>query len=385
MKTVSRNVKLLGITSMLTDISSEMIFSVLPLFLANILHADKAVIGLIEGIAESTASALKLFSGWISDRFGRRKPIVILGYSLSTVTKPLLAFASGWHEVLFVRFVDRVGKGVRDAPRDALIAESSDVKTRGRAFGYHRMLDTIGAIIGPLIAVIVLQIYVSAEQGYRTIFLISIIPAFLGVLALFLVKEKRGRRNHGSLRLSLTHLNEKTKRFLAVSFVFALGNFSYAFLILRAQDIGVSIAAIPILYILFNVVYAAFAFPIGAAADVRSKRKMIGVGYLLFALMCIGFAFASSPIHAVLLFALYGIFNSINETAARAYVSNIAQEEKRGTALGAFHAATGLAQLPASVLMGALWQTFGAPVAFAYGAACALGACALLFILRDKK
>ena len=380
MKTVSRNVKILGLTSMLTDISSEMIFSVLPLFLANILHANMAVIGLIEGIAESTASTLKLFSGWISDRFGRRKPIVIFGYGLSTITKPLLAFAGGWHEVLFVRFVDRVGKGVRDAPRDALIAESSETKTRGRAFGYHRMLDTIGAVIGPLVAVGVLSLYASAEQGYRTIFLISIIPAFLGVLALFLVKEKRGRRNHASLRISFANLNKKTKMFLAVSFVFALGNFSYAFLILRAQDIGVSVVAIPLLYILFNVVYAASAFPIGSFADKVSKRKMIGVGYFLFALMCAGFIFASSPVHAVLLFALYGVFNSINETVARAYVSNVAQEERRGTALGAFHAATGLAQLPASVLMGALWQSFGAPVAFAYGGVCALAACALLFI-----
>lgn len=381
---ITRNVIVLGIASLLTDASSEMIFPLLPLFLVNVLAAEKSIVGLIEGIAESTASILKVFSGWFSDKIGKRKPIIFSGYGISTFVKPFLALATSWFHVLAVRFADRVGKGIRTSPRDAMIADSTDEKVRGKAFGFHRSMDTLGAMIGPSIAFLLFPLF-----GYRNIFLLATIP---GVIAVFLilafVKERERpiqKNNPQPIKFSFKSLSKEFKIFVILAALFALGNFSYAFIILRAQDVGITPELIPLLYLLFNTVYALFSIPAGILSDKIGRKPVIALGYTTFGVMCLGFAVATSSILAIVMFALYGIFNAITETVQRAFVSDLTIAELRATALGTFHAAVGMAALPASIVAGVLWQSFGATATFLYGATLAFLSTILLIILLKNK
>lgn len=360
---------MMGVVSLLTDASSEMVYPVLPLFLANVLGAPVAAIGLIESLAEATASFMKLGSGWLSDRLGRRKPLVALGYSLSNLVKPVLALTQSWPAVLALRITDRLGKGVRTAPRDALIAESSTEADRGRSFGVHRTLDTIGAAIGPLVAWLILTIDPGAN-GYRAIFAISAVPGTLAVLVVLLAVRDTGRRAPAepAPRLSLRGFPRPLAAFTGISFVFALANSSDAMLILRAQDLGASAALIPLMYVVFNLVGALLAAPFGARSDRIGRRRLLVFGFGGYALVYLGFALARGAAAPWLLFALYGIPYAATEGMTRAYVCDLAGPARRGTALGGYTFVLGLAALPSSALAGLLWDTVGHPAPFAFSA-----------------
>jgi len=390
---VPRNVKALGVVSLLTDASSEMVYPVLPLFLANVLGAPVTAIGFIESVAEATASFLKVFSGWLSDRVGRRRPLIALGYTISNAAKPLLALTASWPAVLLLRFSDRFGKGVRTAPRDALIADSGSAAQRGRDFGFHRALDTLGAAIGPLTAWAILTL---VPDGYRTVFWVSAVPGTLAIVVVFAaVREVRARPAAGggasppgdggarppAPAIRLRHLGRPFALFTAASAVFALGNSSDALLILRAQDVGAAPALIPLMYFVFNVVGAALAAPLGSLSDRVGRKALLAAGFGGYALVYAGFALAHAPLAAWLLFALYGAPYAMTEGMARAYVCDLVPAEVRGTALGGYTFVLGLAALPSSLLAGMMWDTVGHAAPFALGAALMAAAAALLALV----
>ena len=398
---VSRNVFFLGWVSLLTDMSSEMIFNVLPLFLLNVLKVSTPIIGLIEGIAEGTASLFKLVSGWLSDRLGQRKSLTVLGYSLSTLSKPFLYIASSWGVVLAVRFTDRVGKGVRSAPRDALVADSTADNERGRSFGFHRGMDTAGAVLGiALAALIVYLVEREAFQltwhAFRTLVLSGIGPAVLAVLILlFFVREKKkaAQRKPGepaapqaiSEARAKTALDRRFKLFLVMMVLFTLGNSSDAFLILRAQNLNFSVFWVLVLFVVFNVVYALAAMPAGIVSDRLGRKRVIVAGWTIYALSYLGLGLASAKWEVWLLFALYGLYYGISEGVTRAFVSDLVPEERRGTAYGWYHAAVGVSLLPASVIAGLLWQYVNPATTFYFGAGMAgVAMLGLLLFIREK-
>jgi len=383
---IKKNIFFLGLVSFLTDVSSDMVYPLLPVFLTEVLHSSKVFVGLIEGVAESTASLFKVFSGWFSDKIGKRKPIVILGYSLSSISKPLLALVtSGW-QVLFIRFGDRVGKGVRTSPRDALIAESSAENRRGTSFGLHRAMDSAGAIIGPLLAFLLLPLL---NKNYRHFFLLASIPAFFSVLVLFLwVKEARSRKKEVVIleRKKGIKFDNKFKIFILIVAIFTLGNSSDAFLFLRAKSLGVNLILIPLLWGFFNLVYTLSSIPAGILSDRIGRKKVILLGFTVYGLAYLGFAFATQALHIWVLFALYGIYYGISDGALRAFVADMVKDEdKRGTAYGFYHGAIGLCALPASLILGFLWQGFGAAVAFSFGSILAIIAGIVFYFGLAKK
>lgn len=353
---VPRNIKVLGLVSLLTDASSEAVYPVLPLFLANVIGAPVAAIGLIESVAEATGSIVRVFSGWLSDRLGRRKALVAAGYTFSNIVKPLFALSSTWPFVLLLRFADRFGKGVRTAPRDALIADSGSHATRGRDFGFHRALDTVGAAIGPLTAWAVLSLDPGA---YRTIFLISAVPGTLAiVLVLAAVRDVRTPESASRSReaLRLRGLGKPFTLFAALSAVFALGNSSDALLVLRAQDLGAAAPLIPLMYFTFNVVAATLAAPFGALSDRVGRRPVLAVGFAGYAVVYLGFAIARGSASPWLLFAAYGVPYALTEGLTRAFVVDLVPSRLRATAVGGYTFVLGLAALPASTVAGILWD-----------------------------
>lgn len=359
------NIILLGITSLLTDISTEMVYPLLPIFLTTKLGATPLIVGTIEGIAESLASLLKVFSGYFSDRVKRRKPFAIGGYSASTLGKILLYTASSWPVVLAGRVVDRFGKGIRTAPRDALIAESSSEETRGRAFGLHRTMDTLGATIGVLLA----YYFISREHvDFRQIFLYSLMPAVMGVMALFFVREKGGAKiSKERPSLNWNALDRRLKSFLVLMFIFTLGNSSNQFLLLRAKDVGFDAKTILLLYLTYNLVYNAASYPAGAISDRIGRKALIVAGYVVYGLVYLGFALASTPASIWVLFAAYGLYMAFTEGVEKAFISDIAPENVRGTMIGLHATLVGIGLLPASLIAGALWNAFGAPAPFYFG------------------
>lgn len=346
-----RNIIIVGFVSLFTDLSSQMVFPVVPLFLLS-LGASAWVIGLIEGAAETTASLLKVFSGYWSDRIKRRKPFVFTGYSLSTVTKPMFALANSWPFVLFVRVLERVGKGVRDAPRDAIIAESVDVSIRGKAYGFQRALDGIGSFSGALLAVFLLPLL-----GYRQLFFIAFLPGIIGVLLILFIREKRSHEvaeRHAAMTLdvSLRKLPRNLQLFIFVSTVFALGNFGYAFLILKAKNIGFTDNITLLLYVLFYVVYTLFTIPAGILSDRIGRKPVLVIGYILFAVTAVALLFTSQLVPLIVVFILYGVFFGMIDGVQRAFVVDLAPSELKGTALGTFYTATGLIALPGGFIAG---------------------------------
>jgi MFS family permease len=377
----------------LTDVSSEMLHNTLPLFLVNVLGASTAVVGLIDGIAESTASLVKIYSGALSDRTGRRKWLAVLGYGLSTLAKPFLFFASAWGWVLGVRFADRVGKGIRNAPRDALIAGSVEEKQRGYAFGLHRAGDTAGAFTGILIAALIIWFSQTknsllTRQTFQWIVLASIIPAVLAVVILGLgareVEQPTGAPKT-SLKTSWTRLDPRFRRFLVVMVLFTLGNSSDSFIILRGQERGLNVLQVLGMMLTFNAVYSLLSGPFGSLSDHFGRRRLILIGWLVYGLSYLGFAAAKTGAHVWLLLGIYGVYYALTEGIAKAYVADLVPQAQRGTAYGLFNAAIGITALPASLIAGLLWQGlgswagFGASAPFLFGSSLAILAGALFF------
>ncbi|GAB4413949.1 MAG: MFS transporter [Thermodesulfovibrionales bacterium] len=374
-----KNVFVLGMVSLFMDISSEMIYPLIPIFLSDVLHASKTSIGIIEGIAESTASILKVFSGWLSDRLGKRKAIIFWGYGISVFSRPILATATSWMHVLVYRFTDRIGKGVRTAPRDAIIADSTEKWMLGKAFGFHRSMDTIGAVLGPAIAFVLLGLF---HNRLQPVFWVSIIPGLLALFTILIfVDDVRRHTGVEKLKIGFKGLDKRFKSFLFIAAIFTLGKTSEAFLVLRAQGLGVSTAAIPLLYLTFNLVSATLSTPAGAVADRIGKRRMIAASYVIFSIIFIGFAVATDHLHAWLLFVAYGFFVAINEGVQRAYVATLIRPEIRATGYGIYHTIVGLSALPSSIIGGALWQNIGPQALFYYGAAMAMLSCILFTLL----
>ena len=385
-----RNVWVMTITSLLTDVSSEMVLNLLSLFLANVLGVKTDIIGLIEGIADSTSSILKVFSGWFSDKLQRRKGLTVLGYSLSTVSKPFLYFATSWAGVLAVRFADRVGKGIRTAPRDALIADSVDAPHRGLAFGLHRAGDTLGAFLGLGIALIVVlatqsQAVTLSRGTFQTITLISIVPAVLAVLVLALgAHESPVKSDAKAPSLRLSEMSPDFRRFLFIVVIFTLGNSSDAFLTLRAQERGLNIAGVLGMLMTFNLVYALASSPAGVLSDRVGRRRLILMGWAIYGLIYLGFALVTEAWQIWVLYALYGLYYAAFEGASKAIVADFVLKEKRGTAYGIYNTVVGLMALPASLLAGIVWQGigtwsgFGPAAPFVVGAALSLVAAGML-------
>ena len=384
-KGITGNVLILGLVSLLTDISSEMIYPLLPLFLTTVLGGGPAFLGVIEGIAESTASILKLVSGIMSDRVRARKRFVLWGYGISALARPLIALATSPLAVLFIRFADRVGKGIRTSPRDALIAESIDPEVRGKAFGFHRSMDHAGALIGPLIATLLLTWFVT---DIRTVFLISAIPGGLAVLLILLkVRESAPSGKSKGDSDFLTKLpSGRLRTYLLILLIFTLGNSSDAFLLLRAGQLGVTPARIPLLWTFFHLVKMVSTMPFGALSDRIGRRGVIVTGWGVYALAYLGFAFATTEMHIWLLFAFYGLFYGLTEGVEKAMLADIAEPGERGGAFGWYNCATGIGALPASMIFGFIWQRFNPLAAFGFGAVLAtIAAAALLFMVKTEQ
>lgn len=374
------NIILLGITSLLTDISSEMIYPILPVFLVNYLGASPLILGFIEGVAESLASLLKVFSGYFSDRIKLRKPFAIFGYTSSGIGKIFLYLANSWTYVFFGRVVDRFGKGVRTAPRDALIADSADAKRRGAAFGLHRTMDTLGACIGILTAYFFTVHY---KGDFRNIFLLSLIPACLGVLILFFIREKKhpaGVKKE-KIRFQWGKLDKKLKLFLIFSFIFTLGNSSNQFLLLRAKNLGSPLPLVILFYLVYNITYALVSYPAAHLSDRIGRRKILVLGYLFYGLVYLGFALNSSLNMFWILFGLYGFYIGFTEGVEKALLTDIAPQELRATTIGLHATLVGIGLFPASFFAGMLWKFIGPAAPFYFGGVMGVAAAAGIWII----
>jgi MFS family permease len=394
LRTLPRNVWIVTLTSFFTDISSEMVLNLLPLFLANVLGVRTDVIGLIEGIAESTSSLLKVFSGWLSDKLGERKRITVAGYALSAFSKPFLYFVISWWGALAVRFSDRVGKGIRTAPRDALLADTIDDKHRGLVFGLHRAGDTFGAMLGLCIALGIVALTEAqaldlTRSTFQIVVLASIVPGVLAVVILaWGAREVPVKRSAVPPKLTLRGMSREFRLFLGIVIIFTLGNSSDAFLVLRAQERGLNVVGVLGMLITFNFIYATVAGPAGALSDRIGRRRIILIGWGVYGLLYLGFALAGAAWQVWALYALYGIYYGTFDGTARALVADLVPSEQRGTAYGVYNAAIGLMTLPASVLAGVLWQGvggwagFGPSAPFLAGAILALSAMTLFAIWK---
>ncbi len=376
----SRNVFFAGLVSFFMDVSSEMIYPLVPLFLANVLGVNKSLVGLIEGVAESTASILKVFSGWFSDRIGRRKNLMALGYGISTLSRPIMAGAAAWQHVLVARFIDRLGKGVRTAPRDAIIAESTRTTHLARAFSFHRAMDTMGAVVGPALAIFCLGLF---HNDYRKVFWVSVAPGIIAVLLIFIfIREKRKPPLAAASRPvpAFSRFDPKARFFMVIATLFALGNSSDVFLILRAEQVGIPAVMIPAVYFTFNLVYSLSAVPAGIAADKFGKKRVILTGFVLFACLYYGFAVAAHAAAVWVLFGFYGVFMGLTEGVQKAFLATIIPPESKATAFGIYATCTGTAMLPASLIGGWLWDRFSSSATFYFGAATATLS-AMLFVV----
>ena len=366
-----RTVLILGFVSLLTDISSEMVYPLLALYLTTTLGASPAIVGIIEGIAESLASLLKAYSGYVSDKVQRRKPLAILGYSSATIGRLFLFFSTSWSWVLWGRVIDRFGKGVRTAPRDALIAEASDAGRLGHSFGLHRALDTLGAVIGIAIAYF---LFTSTHGNYTRIFLYSMIPGIIGVLLLFSVKEKKPRLKSAKVHplAGWRNLSPRLKAFFLVAFLFTLGNSSNQFLLLRANYLGFKAADVILVYLLYNIVYALSAYPAGRLSDHIGRRTLLVCGYLFYGIVYLGFSMASASWHVWGLFGVYGLYSGLTEGVEKALVAELCPVEGKATMLGIHATIVGIGLLPASVIGGLLWKMISPEATFYFGGAAGL-------------
>ncbi|MCJ7696436.1 MAG: MFS transporter [Anaerolineaceae bacterium] len=396
LKDLPRNVWAVSLTSFFMDISSEMVINLVPLFLSNYLGVQANIIGIIEGVAESTASILKVFSGWVSDKLKGRKWIAVIGYAISALVKPFFYIANSWEMIAGIRWADRIGKGVRTAPRDALVADSIKPEQRGLAFGFHRAADTAGAMLGILIAAVVVWLAQSSdlELGvgtFRTIVLISLLPAALAVLSLIIgAKDVLDRKDATKPKITFKGLGKPFITFLVIVGIFDLGNSSDAFLVLRAQDRGMSVVGILIMLGVFNLVYTVISTPAGALSDRIGRKKVIIGGWIFYALIYMGFGLAQNATHIWILYVIYGLYYGMAYGTAKAMVADLVPVELRGTAYGTYNAILGIIDLPASLIAGLLWSGaggwagFGPSAPFFFGGAMALIAVVMMIVWKPK-
>lgn len=362
------NIFFAGITSFLTDTATKMIYAIMPLFLLSI-GATKTELSIIEGIAESTASVLKALSGWWSDKIGRNKPFMVMGYALTALLSPLFSMAASPLQVLLIRFSERVGKGIRTAPRDSLIAGSSGDGERGKSFGFHKAMDNSGAIVGPLMAFSILSVF---PTDYRKVFLISAIPGILGLLAIILfIKEARRGKAELLTKIHYRDFDSRYYIFLGIAFIFTLGNSTDALLLVKANDVGIQALFIPLVYLIFNSVSVLFAVPAGMLSDKFGRERLIIFGYVLYAVIYFGFGWTSQESVVILLFALYGLYSAATDGVQKALISDLIDKNKRGTGLGLYNSLIGMTLLPASIIAGLLYDKVDNRAPFFFGAAMA--------------
>lgn len=362
---VNRNVVILGVVSLLTDLSGQLVFPLLPLYITSVLGGGAVAVGLVEGAAEAAASLLKVVSGYWSDKIKKRKPFVVFGYTLSALMKPVLAFAASWVTVLLIRVVDRVGKGLRDAPRDAIIAESNDRATLGKAYGLNRAFDGLGSVGGAVLAFLLLPVF-----GFISLFKLAVIPGLISVATIFFVKEPKRVASVGqkiSLRVGFSELTRDLKIFILIATIFTLGNYNYAFLMLRAKANGLSDGVTIMLYALFYSIYALLSIKAGSLSDKVGRKPVILAGYGVFAILSLGAYLFSGTVYTVISFILFGIFFTLIDGTQRALVSDLSPASIKGTALGTFHTFTGLAALPAGYIAGELWSKVNPGATFLFG------------------
>ena len=389
--------------SFFTDVSTEMIYPLLPVFLAGVLGANASFIGAIEGVAETTASLLKLVSGWLSDKIGSRKILVVIGYGIATIVRPFTAAAHSARQVLAIRLTDRIGKGIRTSPRDALLADSAPVQARGRAFGFHAAADNAGAVLGPLLAFMILKLHGVGsfdgtnrllphdEQALRNVFWLAAVPGLIALAILIVVVRDVPRREAGGKAAEASGgavgggLTRRFWAYLVVVLLFTLGNSTDAFLLLRANQLGVPVAMAPILWALLNLVKSATGTYGGQLSDTLGRKPLIVGGWLLYAAVYFAFGWAAAAWQAWALFAVYGIFYGMTEGTEKALVADIVPRSRRGSAFGWYNLAIGLGALPASLIFGAIWDRAGAPSAFMFGATLALIAALLMAFVAPSR
>ncbi len=378
---LERNIFFVGATSFLTDTATKMIYAIMPLFLMT-LGATKTELSLIEGIAESTASVIKALSGWWSDKIGKNKPFMIIGYAFTAILSPLFSIVTSPLQVLIVRFTERVGKGIRTAPRDSLIAGSTEDNTKGRSYGFHKAMDNSGAILGPLLAFGILSLF---PGDYRKVFIYAAIPGLLGLISIiYFVKEAKRDKVERLGRITLKDFSPKYYAFLGIIFIFTLGNSTDALLLIKASDIGVRDAYIPIIYLIFNSVSVMFSIPAGILSDKIGRERLIIFGYLLYSVIYFGFGKTHSQAVLIWLFALYGLYSAATDGIQKALVSDLIDNNKRGTGLGLYNCLAGITLLPASIIAGLLYDHVNNRAPFYYGSIMALVAAVLMLIFYWK-
>lgn len=377
----SKNIFYTGVTSFLTDTSTKMVYSIMPLFLMSI-GATKTTLSIIEGIAESTAALVKTLSGFWSDKIGRNKPFMFIGYAITAIVTPFYSAVVSPLQVLYLRFIERFGKGIRTAPRDSLVAASSVEGESGKSFGFHKAMDNSGAIVGPLLAFGVLALF---PEDYRKVFLLGAIPAILGVVTiLFLIKEAKKPQDSLYKKFNVRDFPKKYYLLLAIIFLFTLGNSTDALLIVKANEVGVKVAYIPLVYLVFNAVSVIFAIPLGALSDRIGREKLLIVGYLLYAVVYFGFGYTTQVSTILILFAIYGLYSASTDGIQKAFVSDFLDKNKRGTGLGIYNAMLGLTLLPASLIAGILYDKVNSRVPFYFGASTAVLSALLMLIFYLK-
>jgi MFS family permease len=361
---VASNIVLLGLVSFFTDISTEMVYPILPLYLSSIMGATPTIIGVIEGVAESLASVIKLFSGIIADKYGNKKRLAFLGYSSSVLNKIVILLSTTWTGVLFARIIDRFGKGIRTAPRDALIAESSNKSQLGKAFGLHKGMDLLGTAIGILLAYLILS---KNENDYSKIFLFSLIPAIIGVICIIFVKDNKKKISKKTISFRWKTLDGKLRLFFVFIFIFTLGNSSNAFILLRTYNAGFTAQNAILLYFLYNIVASILSYPMGKLSDKIGRKNILCIGYFLYGIVYFGIGLFSHKIVFIILFVVYGFYTALTTGIERALVVEKTSETQKASALGLHSAIVGIGLLPASIIAGLLWDNVGQSMPFIFG------------------
>jgi len=382
MKIKMSNVVLLGLVSLFTDISTEMVYPILPLYLSTVMGAGPTIIGIIEGIAESLASIIKLFSGMVADRYGHKKRLAIFGYASSTVNKIIILLSTTWTGVLAARIIDRFGKGIRTAPRDAMIAEAAEKSKLGKAYGLHKGLDLLGTAIGILLAWFILS---SGDNQYKKIFLYSLIPAFIGLAVLLFVKDKKQESTGKTISFNWKNLDRRLKLFLVFIFIFTLGNSSNAFILLRSYNAGFSPQAAILLYFVYNMTGSLLSYPAGMLSDKFGRKNILCTGYLLYGIVYLGIALLSNNVAFVALFVIYGFYTALTAGVERALIVDIVPPENKAGALGLHAAIVGIGLLPASIIAGLLWEWLGPSAPFLFGSTLAFVTSIAVFIILSVK